>query len=280
MFLGIARGPWSHHETFQVLLRNVAAAHAYQAAYDIVAVHLAVAALPPNPVRAAGHLLESRLVKIVESLDNAAALRLLGHLRQFETVARLVVIPVALEDALRAARVVFRMVPPEIAPGPGAHGILFAGLDDMEKIIPPEFALAHGDVQATAGIVLMPGCLLVETYVHETGITEYLGDILDEILAHPVVRRRREHAAIMLQPSVVRCGEIELGDHLDALCVEMAYLVPHPVWRPAALDGKFGMARENKPFAYVDDEHVEPLGGHMVGNLAPIFILGAKLRVW
>ena len=40
MFLGIARGPWSHHETFQVLLRNVAAAHAYQAAYDIAAAHL------------------------------------------------------------------------------------------------------------------------------------------------------------------------------------------------------------------------------------------------
>ena len=146
--------------------------------------------------------------------------------------------------------------------------------------MPPELPLAHHEMDVTALVpVLVFRRLLVETYVHEPRPPEYLRHVRDEILAHPVVRGRGEHAPVVLQPAVVRRREVQLRNRLDPHLAQAQHLVAHLVGRPAPLDRQFRMARIDKRLANVDHDHVHALCRRMVRHLAPLRLPAAQLRI-
>ena len=79
--------------------------------------------------------------------------------------------------------------------------------------MPPQLALTnHGEM---AGALVVDR-LLVVAEMEETRLAEQLRDLGDQIGADPVVVRRRNHAVVFLEPRVVPCREVELGNEFYA----------------------------------------------------------------
>ena len=81
---------------------------------------------------------------------------------------------------------------------------------------------------------------------------------------------------VVLEPAVVRGGEVELGNRLDAHAAQAHDFVAELVRRPAALDRELGMARIHEPLADVDDQHVESALRHAVDHAPPQLVLVAE----
>ena len=81
---------------------------------------------------------------------------------------------------------------------------------------------------------------------------------------------------VVLEPAVVRGGEVELGNRLDAHAAQAHDFVAELVRRPAALDRELRMARVHEALADVDDEHVESALRHAVDHAPPQLVLVAE----
>ena len=188
-------------------------------------------------------------------------------LRNRLEVEPLAVVPVRLHDALRHPFQELVLVPPqEIAPYPRAHAKLLDSLDEEVEVMPPEFPLAHG---AIGVFVLVSRSLLVVAEMEEARLVEYLAHVADHVGAHSVVFRRRDHASIFLEPRIVRSGEVELRDRLQAHAAQPRKLLAHLLGVPRSLYGKFGMARIEISFANVDHDGVEAALDHPIRQPAP-----------
>ena len=153
-------------------------------------------ALPSDPVRAARHLVETSLLQFVERRKLLAPVRL--ALRDLEAPAVRIVEPVAVQHRLRALRVEIGMLPAVVAPGPGPHAVLLACPDKMNEIVHPELVATLDHMHVARNAALQGGSLLVATDVQEPGMAENLCDIGNQVLAHAVVLRSGDHAAVLL----------------------------------------------------------------------------------
>ena len=158
------------------------------------------------------------------------------------------------------------MPPQEIAPYPRAHAKLLDRLDEEVEVMPPEFPLAHG---AIGVFVLVSRSLLVVAEMEEARLVEHLAHVADHVCAHSVVFRRRDHAPVFLEPRIVRGGEVELRDRLQAHPAQPRKLLAHLLGVPRSLNGKFGMARIEIPFANVDHDGIESFPHHAIRQPPP-----------
>ena len=89
---------------------------------------------------------------------------------------------------------------------------------------------------------LVAGRLLVIPKMEVAGIVKHFGDILDDILAHLIVLLGGDHPVVVLEPRVVACGEVELGNHLKPHSAQTGELLAEPLHAPGPLDREFRMA--------------------------------------
>ena len=129
-----------------------------------------------SDIRSGRHLLEPLFV---QPLVSSYTERLLAH---SGGIKRLVVIPVALQDAFGHISAVFILVMPRIiAPHPRAAPCLLDNLYEPKKIMPPHCPLTKHDITA---VPLRNKRFFVIAKMEKSGIVKNLHHIPDYIFAH------------------------------------------------------------------------------------------------
>ena len=80
---------------------------------------------------------------------------------------------------------------------------------------------------------------------------------------------RRHHAPVFLEPRVVRRGEVELRNRLEAELLQPAHLRADPVGGARPLDRQFGVARVDRELAEINHHEVHLAQQQMVHELLP-----------
>ena len=108
------------------------------------------------------------------------------------------------------------------------------------------------------GIVIIllnaPG-LLVHTQMEMLG-SKRLTDLTDKIGADIAVLLGGKNIGILLQPDVVTCREVQLGDGLKTHRAQTRHLFGHLVLGPGALHRQLGVRLVQHTLAYIDNDGV------------------------
>ena len=140
--------------------------------------------------------------------------------------------------------------------------------------MPPEVSLSHHGVEVFPLVAVR---LLVVAEVEEARLVEDVDHFADEVGADLVVGRRGDHVAVVLEPRVVRRGEVELRDRFEAHLAQARELGAETVDLPRALDGDFGVARVLERLAEVDDDEVHAGLDHVRGEAPPHAFVEAEV---
>ncbi len=89
-------------------------------------------------------------------------------------------------------------------PYPRARCFFYA-IHKITQIVPPKITLPY--CSEIEPLLILRG-FLIHTKMKMLGLEEGT-DLIDVILAHLVIYRRRKHTRIILQPNVVRCGKFQ-----------------------------------------------------------------------
>jgi len=171
------------------------------------------------------------------------------------------------------------MAPAVIAPRPRTGTECLNRPHEVLKIVHPELSEPDRDIIRAAAPVLMLGRLLVAPDVDELRVAEDLVRVAQHVLADLVVGGRGQHAAVVLQPPVMRGGEVQLRDRLKAHAPQPGELGAEFVHAPGAGDGQLGVAGVDDALPEVDHDHVHLFRGRMIRDLAPQVVLAAERRV-
>ncbi|MCX7009446.1 MAG: hypothetical protein NTY53_19755 [Kiritimatiellaeota bacterium] len=125
--------------------------------------------------------------------------------------------------------------------------------------MPPEFVLAHHGV----GILrLVLGGFLVVAKVEEARPIEQLDDLGDQLAAHAVILRRRDHVLIDTQPGVVCGGEVQLRNRLQPEIAATLQLLAQLLRTPRVLHGDFRVRAITHRIAEINHHHVQAAALH------------------
>ena len=139
--------------------------------------------------------------------------------------------------------------------------------------MPPEVSLPHHGIEV---LPLVAVRLFVVAEVEEAGLVEDVDHLADEVGADFVVGLRGHHVAVVLEPGVVRRGEVELRNRLKAHFAQAREFGAEAVDLPRALDGKLGVALVLEGLAEVDDDEVHASLDHVRGEALPDALVEAE----
>ena len=266
MLFAIAAGPRRHEEAFDtfrgdVLLREL------DDHFEILR-HLVV-----GRTRNLVVLCLFKLQKAERTSPRLRPLTLVDLLVVANHVLQEEIVPIGLHHTMRhLLKKLLMMLPVHITPEPRLRSMLLDLLHSEEEIVPPKIALTdHGKT----ALALRNHLFFIPAKMEETRLAEYLAHIADHIRADLVVFRSGDLTRILLEPCVVRSGEIEFRYRLNSQSSQTGKFRLHLLRRPAAFHGEFRMARIHHSLAKIYEQKVNALFRGVLSHLVPKLLVRA-----